>query len=185
MMVYKEKQRQINLLKWLSIALILKLVYLDVFPGASYVQHLLTYLAFYKSLSYHPGPSLAKRYIQIGYVLLLLQLFLDGMFWHYWLLILTVAIDVLIVYEFFKMIRGIEEEEKQASSTVRIMKTYMSLAVLVILSWTFLMNVDYFSQIVLLVVGAVILFAINLRLLIHIRSLKKQIKASLHFVTYS
>lgn len=185
MMVHREKQRQVNLLKWLTIALALKLVYLDVFPGASYVQHLLIYLAFYKSLSYHQGPSFAKRYIQLGYVLLFLQLFLGGMFLHYWLLILTTVVDVLVVYEFFKIVRVIEEEGKQVGTTVRIMKNYMSLAVFVIISWTFLMNVTYLSQMVLLIIGAVILFGINVRFLLHIRRLKKQIKATLHFVTYS
>lgn len=185
MMVHREKQRQLNLLKWLTIALALKLVYLDVFPGASYVQHLLMYLAFYKSLSYDNGPSLARRYIQIGFGLLLVHVLTDGLFSHYWLLILTAVIDLLIVYEFFKIIQVIEEECKQVGSTTRIMKKYMWLAVLVIISWTFLMNVDYSSQMVLLIIGAVILFGINIRLLLHIRRLKKQIRATLHFVTYS
>lgn len=185
MMVHREKQRQLNLLKWLTIALVLKLVYLDIYPGASYVQHLLMYVAFYKSLSYDNGPSLAKRYIQIGFGLLLVQVLSDGLFSHYWLLILTAAIDLLIVYEFFKIIQVIEEECKQVGSTTRIMKKYMWLAVLVIISWTFLMNVDYFSQRVLLLIGAVIMLAVNVRLLIHLRGLKKQMKATMHFVTYS
>ena len=185
MMVHREKQRQFNLLKWLTIALVLKLVYLDVFPGASYVQHLLIYLAFYKSLSYHQGPSLARRYIQLGYILLILQLLLDGMLSHNWLLILTSAIDVLIVYEFFKIIRVIEEDGKQVGSTVRIMKNYMNFSVLVITCWTFLMNVDYSTQMGLVIIGAVILLCLNVRLLVHIRHMKKQIKSTLHFVTYS
>ena len=185
MMVYREKQRQFNLLKWFTIALSLKLVSLDVFPGASYVQHLLMYLAFYKSLSYHQGPSLARRYIQLGYILLFLQLLLDGMLSHYWLLILTESIDVLIVYEFFKIIRVIEEDGKQMGSTVRIMRNYMSISAFVIICWTFLMNVEYLTQMVLLIIGAVILLCLNVRLLVHIRRMKKQIKSTLHFVTYS
>ena len=154
MMVHEEKKRQFQLLKWLTIALVLKLVYLDVFPGAYYVQHLLMYVAFYKSLSYYEGVSHAKHYIWIGFGLLL-------------------------------MIRVIEEECKPVGSTARIMKKYMWLAITVIASWTFLMNLDYFSQMVLLFMGAVILFGINVKVLIHLRSLKKHIKSTMHFVTYT
>lgn len=185
MMVHREKQRQLHLMKWLTIALVLKLIYLDVFPGASYVQHLLMYVAFYKSLSYYDGVSHAKRYIQIGFGLLLVNMLTDGLFLHYWLLILTAAIDLLIVYEFFKMIRVIEEDCKAVGSTPRIMKKYMWLAILVISSWTFLLNLEYMSQMMLLLIGAVIMLGINVRVLFHLRQLKKHIKARMHFVTYS
>lgn len=184
-MVHREKQWQLNLLKWLTIALVLKLIYLDVFPGASYVQHLLMYVAFYKSLSYYNGVSHAKRYIQFGFGLLLVNMLSDGLFLHYWYLILTAAIDLLIVYEFFKIIHVIEEDCKAVGSTPRIMKKYMWLAISVISSWTFLMNLEYSSQMMLLLIGAVIMLGINVRLLFHLRRLKKYIKATLHFVTYS
>ena len=47
------------------------------------------------------------------------------------------------------------------------------------------MNLDYFSQKVLLIIGAVILFGVNVRLLIHLRRLKKYVKSTMHFVTYT
>lgn len=185
MMVHEEKQRQLKFMRWLTMALVLKLIYLDVFTGAYYVQHLLMYVVFFKSLSYYDGVSNAKHYIRVGFGLLLANMLLDSLFTHYWLLILTAAIDLLIIYEFFKMIRAIEEECKAVGSTARIMKKYMWLAISVIISWTFLMNLEYFSQIVLLFIGAVILLGINVRLLLHLRLLKKHIKSKMHFVTYS
>ncbi|MFJ7734696.1 hypothetical protein ACIQ2D_00025 [Lysinibacillus sp. NPDC097287] len=185
MMVHKEKQRQLKLMKWLTIALVLKLIYLDVFPGAYYVQHLLMYVVFFKSLSYYNGVSHAKHYIRVGFGLLLVNMLFEGLFVHYWLLILTAAIDLLIVYEFFKIIRAIEDECKLVGSTARIMKKYMWLAISVMISWTFLMNLEYFSQVVLLIIGAIILFGINVRLLIHLRRLKKHVKSTMHFVTYT
>lgn len=185
MMVHEEKQQQLKLMKWLTIALVLKLVYLDVFPGAYYVQHLLVYAAFFKSLSYYDGVSHALHYIRIGFGLLLVNMLFEGLFTYYWLLILTAAIDLLIIYEFFKITRGIEEQCKPLGSTARIMKKYMWLAISVIASWTFLMNLEYFSQMVLLFIGAVILLGINVRLLFHLHGLKKHIKSTAHFVTYS
>lgn len=185
MMVHEEKQRQLKFLKWLTIALVLKLIYLDVFPGAYYVQHMLMYIAFLKSLSYYEGVSFAKHFIRIGFGLLLVNMIFEGLLLHYWMLILTAAIDLLIVYEFFKILRAIEETHKAVGSTTRIMKKYMWLAIIVIVCWTFLMNLEYFSQMVLLLIGAVIMLGINMRLLLHLRLLKKHIKATLHYVTYS
>lgn len=185
MMVLEEKQRQLKLMKWLTIALVLKLIYLDVFPNAYYIQHLLMYSAFFTSLSYYDGVSHAKYYIRAGFGLLLVNMFFEGLFVHYWQLVATAAIDLLIIYEFFKIIRAIEDECKPVGSTAHIMKKYMWLAISVIISWTFLMNLDYFSQMVLLIIGAVILSGVNVRLLIHLRRLKKHVKSTMHLVTYT
>lgn len=185
MMVHEEKQRQLKLMKWLTIALVLKLIYLDVFPNAYYGQHLLMYAAFIKSLSYYNGVTRAEGYIRIGYGLLLVNMLSEDLLAHYWLLILTSAVDLLIIFEFLKILQVIEEKLKVVSHTAHIMKKYMWLAIGVIVSWTFLMNLEYFSQMVLLFIGAVILLGINVRLLIHLRRLKKHVKSTMHFVMYS
>ncbi|MFJ7952766.1 hypothetical protein ACIQZG_14675 [Lysinibacillus sp. NPDC096418] len=185
MMVYEEKNQQVKFMKWLTIALVLKLVYLDVFPGAYYVQHLLMYFAFMKSLSYFDGVTHAKGYITIGFGLLLVNMLSEDFFMQYWLLIFSASIDLLIIFEFFKILKIIEEKLKVVNHTTRIMKKYMWLAIGVIVSWTFLMNLEYFSQMVLLFIGALILFGINVRLLIHLRHLKKHVKSTMHFVTYT
>ncbi|KOS69833.1 hypothetical protein AEA09_10950 [Lysinibacillus contaminans] len=184
-MEYEKKQRQLKLLKWLTFALFLKLFYLDVFQGANFVQHLLMYVAFIKSLSYYDGVTHAKIYIRIGFGVLLVNLLSDGLFSHYWLLIMTAAIDILIIFEFLKILQIIEEEQKTIGPTARIMKKYLWSALVVMISWTFLMNLKYDTQVLLLFIGAVLLFGINARLLLHLRLLKKDIKSTMHFVTYS
>ncbi|MEY9976720.1 hypothetical protein [Lysinibacillus sp. RC79] len=47
------------------------------------------------------------------------------------------------------------------------------------------MNIEYDAMISLLIIGAVLILIVNLRLLFHLRSLKKVIKSTMHVVMYS
>ncbi|MCL1694297.1 MULTISPECIES: hypothetical protein [unclassified Lysinibacillus] len=185
MINFAEKQRQLNLLKWLTIALSLKLVFLNVYPYAFYVQQLLIYLAFMKSLSYFKGQSLVKKYIFIGIILLIANIVASNLLSITWHLVLTVSVDLLIILEFGKILVEIERQNNLLGSTARIMKQYMWIVLCVTASWTFLMNSEYDVIVSLLIVGAVLIFIVNVRLLFHLRSLKKNIKSKMRVVMNS
>ncbi|KOS63547.1 hypothetical protein AN161_07380 [Lysinibacillus sp. FJAT-14222] len=180
-----EKHRQLNLLKWLTIALCLKLVFLNVFPYAFYVQQLLIYFACMKSLSYFKGKTLAKHYIFIGFILLITNIVTSHLLTITWHLVLTVIVDLLIILEFGKIIVEIEKHYNILGSTHRIMKKYMWIVLSVSACWTFLMNIEYDAMVSLLIVGAVLILIANIRLLFHFRSLKKDIKLAMRVVMYS
>ncbi|MGE7694222.1 hypothetical protein ACQKNC_08870 [Lysinibacillus sp. NPDC094177] len=177
-----EKQRQLKLLKWLTIALSLKLVFLNVYPYVFYVQQILIYLAFMKSLSYFKGKSLIKKYIFLGIILLIANIVTSNLLSITWHLVLTVSVDLLIILEFGKILVEIERRNNMLESTARIMKKYMWIVLCVTASWTFIVNIEYDAMVSLLIVGAVLILIVNLRLLFHLRSLKKNIKLTMRVV---
>ncbi|KOP80860.1 hypothetical protein AMS59_03780 [Lysinibacillus sp. FJAT-14745] len=177
-----EKHRQLKLLKWLTIALFLKLVFLFVYPYVFYVQQLLIYLAFMKSLSYFKGKSLAKHFIFIGLILLIANIVSFPMTWY---LVLSVSVDLLIILEFGKILVEIEKQYNMLDSTAKIIKQYMRIVLCVTASWTFLMNIKYFEMVSLLIIGVVLIVIVNLRLLFLLYSLRKSIKSTMRVVMYS
>jgi len=185
MIEIQEKQQQLKLLKWLTTALILKLILLNIFPYAFYLQQLLSYGALLKSLSYFDGKTLAKRFIVIALVLVMVPLVSADTLISYWLLIFTGVIDLLIILQFGNILLAIEQRNNLRATTTDFMKKYKWVVVVVLASWTFLMHLIYVEQMILLFIGALVLFFANIALIIHVRKKSKQIKSTMHFVIFA
>lgn len=181
----QEKQQQLKLLKWLTIALILKLILLNIFPYAFYLQQLLSYGALLKSLSYFDGKTLAKRLIVIALVLVMVPLVSADTLISYWLLIFTGVIDLLILVQFGHILLAMEQRNNLRATTTDFMKKYKWVVVVVLASWTFLMHLIYIEQMILLFIGAIFLFFMNIAFIIHVRNVAKQIKSTMHFVIFA
>ncbi|WP_409368990.1 hypothetical protein [Lysinibacillus sp. 38-6] len=177
-----EKQRQLKLLKWLTIALFLKLILLNMFPYAPYLQQLLSYGALLKSLSYFDGKTLAKRFIVIALVLVMVSLVSAHTLISYWLLIFTGIIDLLILLQFGHILLAMEQRNHLRVTTTDFMKKYKWVVVVVLASWTFLMHLMYVEQMILLFIGALLICFMNIAFIIHVRNIAKQIKSTMHFV---
>ncbi|MFJ7667102.1 hypothetical protein ACIQXI_08330 [Lysinibacillus sp. NPDC097195] len=181
----QEKQQQLKLLKWLTIALFLKLILLNIFPYAFYLQQLLSYGALLKSLSYFDGKTLAKRLIVIALVLVMVPLVSADTLISYWLIIFTGVIDLLILLQFGQILLAMEQRNNLRATTIDFMKKYKWVVVVVMASWTFLMHLIYIEQMILLFIGALLLFFMNIAFIIHVRNVAKQIKSTMHFAIFT
>lgn len=176
MIVMDEKYRHLEFLKWLSIALCLKLVLLNIVPFAFYIQQFLFYSALFKSLSYFKGKTLAKNLIFIDIGLLFVNLLPINIVLSTWQLVITMIVELFIILEFGKIVAEIERQYKALQTTSRILTMYQWLVLGVAAGWTFIMNVDYFSMIIFVSIGAILLFIANVRLLFHLQRIRKSIK---------
>ncbi len=84
--------------------------------------------------------------------------------------------DLLIIMEFCKILVSLEQRYNAHGPTARVLKKYVIIVFAVIVSWTMLSNLPRDWQIGLLVLGAFLLFVVNIRLFFHVLSLRKHVK---------
>jgi len=179
-----ETKDHVKLLQWFAIALFLQLLYLNVFKYVNILQDILVYGAYIKSLSYSRQVTPVKKYIVIAIVLALVSNIFSQQLLFYWSTVFIAGIDLLIIMEFGKILVSLEQRYNAHGPTARVIKKYVIIVFAVIVSWTMLSNLPRDWQIGLLMLGAFLLFAVNIRLFFHVLSLRKHVKKRSFVVTY-
>jgi len=179
-----ETKGHVKFLQWFAIALFLQLLYFNIFKYVNILQDILVYGAYLKSLSYSKKVTPVKKYIGIAIVLALVSNIFSQQLLFYWSTVFIAGIDLLIIMEFGKILVSLEQRYNAHGPTARVLKKYVIIVFAVIVSWTMLSNLPRDWQIGLLVLGAFLLFVVNIRLFFHVLSLRKHVKKKSFVVTY-
>ncbi|MEK5231595.1 hypothetical protein MHB42_07430 [Lysinibacillus sp. FSL K6-0232] len=175
-----DKCQQLQLLKWLLIALGCKLVLLNMIPFAYCLQQLIFYGACIKAFTYCPRKTWMNYLLISDMVLLIMYILRMTTFTGTWYFVLSILIELLIILELSKTVAAIEQRYYGQASTPRIMKSYQWLVLVVAASWTFLMNIDSFTASIIVLIGVMVLLAVKIRLFLHIHDVRKYIKVATH-----
>lgn len=179
-----ETKEHVKLLQWFAIALFLQLLYLNSFTYINILQDILVYGAYLKSLSYCKKATPVKKYIVIALVFVLVSNIFSTQLLFYWSTVFIAGMDLLIIMEFGKILVALEQRYNAYGPTARVLKKYVIVVFAVLISWTMLSNLPRDWQIGLLVLGAFLLFVVNIRLFFHVLSLRKHVKKKSFVVTY-
>ncbi|WP_341302438.1 hypothetical protein MHB44_08845 [Lysinibacillus sp. FSL H8-0500] len=180
MIVIDNRHQQLQFLKWLLIVLGCKFVLVNMIPLTYCLQQFIFYGACIKIFTYCQRKTLMK-YLLIGdMVLMIMYLLPMTTLTSTWYFVISMLIELLLIMELSKTVAEIEKRYYVQASTPHIMKSYQRVVLVVAASWTFLMNSDNSFVYLLILVGGILLFAVNIRLFLHIRSVRKYIKLTTH-----